>query len=57
MTFHCGHIVSHANGGSMHIDNLRPICASCNLSMGTQNMNEFRQQFFGLEEVRGAVGE
>jgi len=57
MTFHCGHIVSHANGGSMHIDNLRPICASCNLSMRTQNMNEFRQKFFGLEQVRGAVGE
>ena len=55
MTFHCGHVISHADGGGMHINNLRPICASCNLSMRTQNMNEFRQQFFGLGEVRGAV--
>lgn len=55
MTFHCGHVVSHADGGSMNIDNLRPICASCNLSMHTQNMNEFRQEFFGLGEVRGGV--
>lgn len=55
MTFHCGHVVSHADGGSMNIDNLRPICASCNLSMHTQNMNEFRLQFFGLGEVRGGV--
>lgn len=54
-TFHCGHIAARAQGGGTNIDNLRPICASCNLSMHTQNMNEFRLQFFGLGEVRGGV--
>lgn len=41
MQFHCGHVVSEKCGGTMNIDNLRPICATCNLSMGTKNMNEF----------------
>lgn len=39
--FACGHIVSEHNGGLVHIDNLRPICQSCNSSMGTMNMDEF----------------
>lgn len=36
--FHCGHIVAEAVGGATHVDNLMPICAQCNLSMGTQHM-------------------
>lgn len=43
--FHCGHVIAEANGGSMQIDNLRPICAGCNLSMGTQDMNDFKKVF------------
>jgi len=43
--FHCGHVVSEKNGGEMTIDNLRPICAQCNLSMGMKNMNEFMRCF------------
>ena len=43
--FHCGHIIPEANGGEINVDNLRPICAQCNLSMGTTNMNEFRKMF------------
>ena len=31
--FHCGHIISEVNGGELHVDNLKPICARCNLSM------------------------
>ena len=45
--FHCGHVVSEANGGDLTIQNLRPICAPCNLSMGRRNMNEFTNEFFG----------
>ncbi len=41
LNFSCGHIVAEANGGSLNIENLRPICTSCNSSMGTQNMNDF----------------
>ena len=45
--FHCGHVVAEANGGDLTINNLRPICAPCNLSMGTRSMNEFTAEFFG----------
>ena len=47
LSFHCGHIVSEACGGTIHIDNLRPICQCCNQSMGTINMNVFQQRHFG----------
>jgi len=39
--FHCGHIIAEVNGGQTIVDNLKPICAQCNLSMGSMNMNEF----------------
>tara|TARA_Y100000389_G_scaffold25043_1_gene21761 strand:+ start:302 stop:1018 length:717 start_codon:yes stop_codon:yes gene_type:complete len=40
--FHCGHILAEANGGDLHVDNLKPICESCNKSMGTSNMLDFK---------------
>ena len=43
--FHCGHVIAEKNGGTMTIDNLRPICSQCNLSMGVQNMDEFKKCF------------
>ena len=43
--FHCGHVIAERNGGTMAIDNLRPICSQCNLSMGVQNMDEFKKCF------------
>jgi 5-methylcytosine-specific restriction endonuclease McrA len=39
--FHCGHVISESKGGKMDCENLRPICSSCNLSMGSQNMDLF----------------
>lgn len=44
--FHCGHIVAEKNGGKTIVDNLRPICAQCNLSMGTMDMYEFQKKYF-----------
>ena len=41
LKFHTGHIISEINGGNINIDNLKPICESCNKSMGKKNMNEF----------------
>ena len=41
MSFHCGHVIAEKNGGSIEIANLRPICQSCNSSMGTKNMDVF----------------
>lgn len=34
--FHVGHDVPESAGGATEIANLRPICARCNLSMGSQ---------------------
>jgi hypothetical protein len=45
MSFHCGHIIAEKNGGEISVDNLRPICQSCNSSMGTQNMDEFIKKY------------
>lgn len=54
--FHCGHVIAEANGGTMQIDNLRPICAGCNLSMGTQDMNDFKKVFgLGKKETIKAM--
>lgn len=39
--FHCGHIISEANGGKTEIDNLRPICSSCNVKMNSMNWNDY----------------
>jgi hypothetical protein len=46
--FHCGHVVSEKNGGTLSIKNLRPVCHGCNLSMGCDNMIEYvkRHEYF-----------
>ena len=36
--FECGHVISDHQGGTISIENLRPICCICNRSMGKQNM-------------------
>jgi 5-methylcytosine-specific restriction endonuclease McrA len=38
---HSGHIVARAKGGKTAVENLRPVCALCNLRMGTRNLNEY----------------
>jgi len=56
-SFHCGHVVAEANGGTTTVDNLRPICAACNTSMGTENLNEFKAKcgFGGAEAPKAAA--
>lgn len=39
--FDVGHVISVKEGGTDEINNLRPICAPCNHSMGSKNMIEF----------------
>jgi len=39
--FQVGHVISVRDGGTDEINNLRPICAPCNHSMGCKNMIEF----------------
>jgi 5-methylcytosine-specific restriction endonuclease McrA len=39
--FHCGHIISHKNGGDTCFENLKPICVLCNNRMGSMNLYEY----------------
>jgi len=39
--FECGHVQSIFEGGSDELINLRPICSSCNKSMGTENLYKY----------------
>lgn len=43
--FECGHIMSEKNKGKIVLSNLRPICSSCNKSMGGKNWNDFETMF------------
>lgn len=43
--FEVGHVISEKDGGTLEITNLRPICAVCNHSMGTENMVEFVKKY------------
>lgn len=51
LEFHCGHVKSEKCGGKMTVENMRPICSSCNLSMGTKNMNDFIKEH-GLQKKK-----
>ena len=44
--FDCGHIISAKDGGENIVKNLAPICRTCNLSMGTDNLNDFKDKYF-----------
>lgn len=44
--FHAGHIVAAAHGGKAVVENLTPLCACCNTSMGTMNFYDFKSRFF-----------
>ena len=43
--YEVGHVMSEKNGGTHEINNLRPICFSCNHSMGSENMIDFVVKF------------
>ena len=34
--WHAGHNIPESKGGTVSLNNLRPICASCNLGMGSE---------------------
>lgn len=50
--FHCGHIIAESKGGTLDVDNLRPVCELCNQSMGNKNMNQFKKQFVQKKPVQ-----
>lgn len=41
-----GHIKPEYNGGETNLENLKAICSTCNLSMGTSNMIEYKTTYF-----------
>ena len=51
LNFHCGHVVSDAQGGTTELSNLRPICSVCNSSMGAMDMRQFAKEQFGVDIV------
>lgn len=52
--FHCAHVIAESKGGETNLKNLRPICATCNLSMKTENMFEYKKRcgFSDLKEFK-----
>ena len=57
--FSCGHVIAKSKGGETTIKNLRPICVSCNSSIGTEDMENFMKRYgikrcvnwFGTENI------
>ena len=43
--FSCGHVQSEFFGGKTELDNLKPICKSCNSSIGVKHMDEYMTEF------------
>ena len=43
--FDTGHIISDKNGGDIKLSNLKPICSSCNKSMGSKNWDDFEKLY------------
>jgi len=50
--FECGHLVAEAAGGETHLSNLRPVCRTCNASMGAVEMTTWmKRNGFCLEAL------
>jgi len=49
--FHASHIKAESRGGKTVLQNLLPLCASCNCSMGTEHMIDFMNRY-GLDTTR-----
>lgn len=51
--FHAGHVISKKEGGTKTLENLRPLCQSCNCSMGSEHMYDYirRNKFKGVKNL------
>ncbi len=43
-TCHFSHILAEKNGGGTNLENLTICCSNCNLSMGTQHIDDFKEK-------------
>ena len=44
LNFHMGHIIAKSKGETMIVENMRPVCSQCNLSMHNENMIDFMKR-------------
>ena len=49
-TFEVGHNLAEANGGTLDLSNLFPICSLCNKSMGTTSIDDWSKLNSGSKE-------
>jgi len=49
--FEVGHNKAVSKGGSDRIQNLRPICRSCNTSMGTMSIETYKRRYFSKSKT------
>ena len=49
--FEAGHIIARALGGQVNIENLIPICFTCNRGMGTRNAYEYKKDMYPEYEL------
>lgn len=48
--FHIGHNLPHSRNGGTDVDNLRPICAQCNLSMSNKyTIDEWNKSLYAAQ--------
>lgn len=46
-TFECGHVIPVFFGGNNEINNMRPVCGSCNKDMGIENLEKYKERLNG----------
>ena len=56
-SFHAGHVIAEAKGGELTLNNLVPVCKSCNSSMGVMNLYEYKEIFYSFEELPGELSD
>lgn len=49
-----GHVIAVACGGPDTVENLRPVCASCNRSMGKENLLSYKARLARMGITKGA---
>ena len=48
--WHAAHVIAQKHGGTLTVDNLRPICVTCNLSMTCDSLIEYCRHIPGAYE-------
>jgi len=51
--FEAGHVIPEVDGGSIDVENLRPICKPCNGSMGSKNMIAYMKKMYPGKVLKG----